>query len=182
MRHFPGILFMGIAMFLSGCSGFSLDTYKDEEPKLDLREFFNGPIKAWGLVQDRKGHVVQRFDVDMVGTWDGDTGILDEEFRYYDGKTETRKWTLHADDDGNISGEAADIVGAASGVVVGNAMRWGYEMDLTVDGRTWRIRFDDRMWLMNDGVLINRAYLKKYGFTVAELTLFMQRQPEDEPK
>ncbi|HAQ50270.1 MAG TPA: DUF3833 domain-containing protein, partial [Gammaproteobacteria bacterium] len=27
-----------------------------------------------------------------------------------------------------------------------------------------------------DGVLINRSYLKKFGITVGELTLFMQKQ------
>jgi hypothetical protein len=32
------------------------------------------------------------------------------------------------------------------------------------------------MWAMNDGVVVNRSYLKKFGFTVAELTLFMQKQ------
>jgi hypothetical protein len=30
---------------------------------------------------------------------------------------------------------------------------------------------------MNDGILINKSYLKKFGITMAELTLFMQKQP-----
>jgi len=55
-------------------------------------------------------------------------------------------------------------------------MRWAYRMDLPVGDKTYRITFDDFMFLMNDGVLINRSYLKKFGFTVAELTLFMQKQ------
>ena len=48
-------------------------------------------------------------------------------------------------------------------------------MDIEVSGKTYKIHFDDWMWLMNDGILINRSYLKKFGFTVAELTLFMQK-------
>ncbi len=55
-------------------------------------------------------------------------------------------------------------------------MRWNYVMDLPVDDTTYRIRFDDWMWVMNDGVLINRSYLKKFGITVSELTIFMQKQ------
>ncbi|MBL6621549.1 MAG: DUF3833 family protein, partial [Rickettsiales bacterium] len=39
----------------------------------------------------------------------------------------------------------------------------------------FRIKFDDWMWQLNDGVVINRSYLKKFGFTIAELTLFMQK-------
>jgi hypothetical protein len=32
------------------------------------------------------------------------------------------------------------------------------------------------MYLMPDGQLINRNYFKKFGFTVGELTLFMQKE------
>ena len=64
----------------------------------------------------------------------------------------------------------------AVGNTKGSAARWGYIMDLPVDNTTYRIHFDDWMWIMNDGVLINRSYLKKFGLTVAELTIFMQKQ------
>jgi hypothetical protein len=64
----------------------------------------------------------------------------------------------------------------ANGHSSGSAMRWAYKMDLPVGDTTYRITFDDWMFLMNDGVLINRSYLKKFGVTVAELTLFMQKQ------
>ena len=57
-------------------------------------------------------------------------------------------------------------------------MRWAYQMDLPVGDNTFRITFDDWMFLMNDGVLVNRSYLKKFGFKVAELTLFMQKQDQ----
>lgn len=179
MHAIKGVILMGLLMFLSGCSGPTLDHYKDTAPPLSLKEYFTGPIKAWGLVQDRKGHVTRRFDVEMVGTWDGDVGTLDEDFHYYDGKTQKRIWSLKKIADGQYEGSADDIIGTASGKVEGNAMQWAYQMDLTVDGNTFRITFDDWMFLMNDGVLINRSYLKKFGFTVAELTLFMQKQDQE---
>jgi len=55
-------------------------------------------------------------------------------------------------------------------------MRWAYQMDLPVGDKTFQVTFDDWMFLMNDGVLVNRSYIKKFGITVAELTLFMQKQ------
>lgn len=167
---------MGILMALSGCASHNVTMYKDQEPKLDLKEYFNGPIKAWGIVQDRSGKIVQRFDVSMVGTWEGDVGTLTEEFKYYDGKTQQRIWTITKQSSTQYTGTAGDIIGTAQGDVSGNAMRWAYEMDLEVKGTTYRITFDDWMFNMNDGVLINRSYLKKFGVTMAELTLFMQKQ------
>ena len=173
------ILIIGVIMFLSACTGQKVENYKDTEPKMDIKEYFNGPIKAWGIVQDWKGKVVSRFDVDMVGSWEGDKGKLEEEFRYYNGEAQHRTWNITKVSEDRYIGKASDIIGEARGEEKGSAVNWGYEMDLEVDGSTYRIKFDDWMWLMNDGVLINRSYLKKFGFTVAELTLFMQKQDQD---
>ena len=73
-------------------------------------------------------------------------------------------------------GSAHDIIGNASGESSGSAMNWKYSMDITVDNSTYRVKFDDWMWQMNDGIVINRSYIKKFGITVAELTLFMKKK------
>lgn len=182
MKKMKGILLMGLLAILSACGGGagSLEDYKNTSPRLDLQEYFTGPIKAWGFVQDYKGKVTRRFDVEMVGTWEGDTGTLEEKFNYYDGKTDERIWTIKKISEHKYEGSAGDIIGTAKGETSGHAMRWAYVMDLEVGDKTYKITFDDWMFLMNDGVLINRSYLKKFGFTVAELTLFMQKQDKKE--
>ena len=143
---------------------------------MDLKNYFNGPIKAWGIVQDWRGKVISRFDVDMVGSWEGNEGTLEEDFTYYDGSKQQRTWKITRADTGQFIGRAGDIIGEAKGHQKGNAVNWGYVMDVPVDDSTYRLRFDDWMWLMNDGVLINRTKMKKFGITVAELTIFMQKQ------
>lgn len=176
MKHMTLTVLIGALIMLSGCSGNSLEEYKGTAPKADIQAYFNGPIKAWGIVQDWRGRVTRRFDIDMVGKWDGDTGTLTEHFDYYDGKKQQRVWTIKKLADGSYEGTAPDIIGKATGNAEGSAVRWSYVMDLPVDDTTYRIRFDDWMWVMNGGVLINRSYLKKFGFTVSELTIFMQKQ------
>lgn len=176
MKLIHSLLLIGGIMFFSGCSGNKLDHYKDRKPVIKLEEYFNGPIKAWGIVQNWKGEVVTQFDVDMIGHWENGTGTLEEEFTYYDGTTQQRVWTITRTGEHTYEGAADDIINKATGEVRGNAVRWNYRMDLEVDGSTYRITFDDWMWQMHDGVLINRSYLKKFGITVAELTLIMQKQ------
>lgn len=160
---------------LSGCEN-RLDYYKDSKPEADIQKYFNGNIKAWGLVQDWRGRVNTRFDVDMVGSWEGNVGTLKENFQYYDGRTQQRIWTITKIEDGIYEGTASDIVGKAIGATKGSGVKWSYVMDIPVDGKIHRLKLDDWMWQMNDGILINRSYLKKFGITVAELTLFMQKQ------
>ena len=59
----------------------------------------------------------------------------------------------------------------------GNALNWQYEMKVpTEGGSSYQLKFDDWIWAMRDGAIINRAYLKKFGFTVAEVTLFMKKE------
>lgn len=175
MKNIWKILLLGAGIMLSSCS-HSLDHYQDQKPAMDIKEYFNGPIKAWGIVQDWRGRVVTRFDIEMTGKWEGNTGTLTEHFTYYDGKKQERIWTITKLPDGSYEGVASDILDKATGKISGNAARWGYVMDLPVNNTTYRIYFDDWMWLMNDDVVINRSYLKKFGITVTELTIFMQKQ------
>lgn len=176
MKIFKVTAILGVLIMLSSCNNNSLDYYEGTSPKANIKEYFNGPIKAWGIVQDWRGRVVNRFDIEMVGKWEGDTGTLTEHFTYYDGKKQERVWTIKKLADGSYEGTAGDIIDKAICNTTGNATRWNYVMDLPVDDTTYRIRFDDWMWLMNDGVMINRSYLKKFGITVSELTIFMQKQ------
>jgi hypothetical protein len=48
-------------------------------------------------------------------------------------------------------------------------------MDLKVGDKNYHVTFDDWMFLMDEKNLINRSYLKKFGITMAELTIFMQK-------
>jgi hypothetical protein len=170
------LMVIGSQIMLSGCTSRDMKDYAAYQPELKPEEYFNGPIKAWGVVENWRGKVISRFDVDMQGEWKGDVGTLHEQFTYYDGKTEQRVWTIRKLGEQRYEGEAGDVLGKATGAQAGNALYWAYSMDLEVDGSTYRVKFDDRMWLMHDGVLINRSYIRKFGITVAQLTIFMQKQ------
>jgi hypothetical protein len=163
-------------ILLSGCTGQKLSDYDNTKPPFDIESYFTGPLKAWGLVQDRKGRVVRRFDVALEGKWEDGVGVLDEYFDYYDGEKQRRVWTIRKVGGNNYEGTASDILSVAEGKIAGSAMRWRYQMDLPVGDTSYRITFDDWLYQMNDGILINRSYLKKFGITVAELTLVMQKQ------
>jgi hypothetical protein len=162
---------------LAGCASPTPADYASQSPKLDLRQYFNGPLLAHGIVTDRGGAVLQRFTVKMTGTWRGDTGTLDERFTYADGRQETRVWTLQRGADGRYTGTAADVVGQAEGRAAGNALNWRYTLRVPVDGRTWELQFDDWMFLVDDQVMLNRAVMSKFGIRVGEVLLSFQRLP-----
>ena len=164
----------GMALLLAGCAAQVRD-YEGREPRLDLREYFDGPLVAWGIVQDRSGEVTRSFRVDMAGRWDGDTGVLEEDFLWSDGSTERRVWNFRRIDEHRYIGTAGDVVGEAEGEAFGNALRWRYTLALPWNDGTINVYLDDWMWLIQDDILVNRSEIRKFGFRVGEVTLFFQK-------
>ncbi|GGC92251.1 DUF3833 domain-containing protein [Halopseudomonas salina] len=159
------------ALALAGCASPDVEHYANETPELRLQDYFNGELEAWGMFQKRDGELVRRFHVRMVGSWEGDTGVLDEYFTYSDGSTERRVWTLVKQSDGTWRGTADDVEGEAVGEVSGNAFHWRYTLRLKVDDSTWLVDFDDWMYLIDDKVMLNRATMSKWGVELGQVTL-----------
>lgn len=153
----------------------NLEQFENREPELVLEEYFDGKLYAWGIFEDRFGNLRREFQVEIEGTWDGSQLVLDERFLYSDGERDQRIWTITPVGDGLYEGRADDIVGFATGEVRGNALNWRYRMDLKVGDGSWRVGFNDWMYLQPGGVMINRATVSKWGFELGQVTLFFAR-------
>lgn len=170
-------LALAAALLLSGCGAtMQPSDYAGAQPALDLQQYFNGTVDAWGMFQDRSGKVIKRFTVVMDCRWDGDTGVLDEQFTYSDGTRQRRVWTLKKVGDHRYVGSASDVIGQAAGESGGNAFNWKYTLALPVDGRVYHVNFDDWMFLMNENVMLNRAVMSKFGFRLGEVTLSFRKR------
>ncbi len=175
------LLWVAAVLGLGGCASVDVGHYAAEQPVLDLRQYFDGRLDAYGLFQDRAGKVVKRFHVRIDAHWEGDTGILDEHFTYADGSTQRRVWTLQRQPDGSYRGRADDVVGEARGELAGNALRWRYVLALPVDGKVYHVDFDDWMYLIDEQVMLNRSVMSKWGFRLGEVILSFTRSPAERP-
>jgi hypothetical protein len=175
--HIKNVALTGfILLGLVACAGPNLMEYKNERPILQLENFFNGDVKAWGIFTDRNGKVVKRFTVDMKCTWSGNEGVLDESFLYSDGTKQKRVWTLKKLDDGRYEGTAKDVIGQANGESLGNALQWKYHLALPVDEKIWDVEFEDWMYQIDDEVVLNKAKMSKWGIYLGEVTLSFRKQ------
>ncbi len=151
------------------------EDFQAVEPRFVLEDYFLGTSRAYGLFEDRFGTVRRQFVVTIVGRMEGDELVLEEDFVYRDGEIDRRVWRITRQPDGTYRGRADDIVGEAIGVASGNALNWAYRMDLKVGDRTWRVAFDDWMFLQDDGVLLNRARVSKWGLEIGSVSLAFVR-------
>ena len=151
------------------------EDFKDTSPTIKIEKYFEGQVKAWGLLQDRKGKVTRQFKAYMFGKFENNVLILEEEFYWTDGEKQKRVWNIEKIDEHNYIGTAADVVGKAKGFSYGSVFKFEYDLMVPIKGKNIKISFDDWIFKQDEEVAINRATLSKFGFKVGELTVFFKK-------
>jgi Protein of unknown function (DUF3833) len=148
-------------------------------PLFDLRQHLTGQILCEGLIYGPTGRVTSRFVANIVGSWDGDTGTLREEFHYDSGTVQNRVWTLQVSPGGAIRATAPDVVGTGTGQAAGAAVQMKYNIRLPADAGGHVLGVTDWMYLLENGTIMNRSQFTKFGFTVAELVATLRKVPTE---
>lgn len=168
-----------LSLFSCACTNNSMDYYKNNEqlkmPKLIFQEYLNGKIKGAGIIQNISGKLTKSFEFEGEASWKGDQGEFHEKMYYNDGRIDARVWKFVKINDNHYEGYTNEVIGKAEIYISGNAMNWKYKMKVLVGSKSYLINFDDWMYLLPNGKLMNRNYFKKFGITVGELTLLMEK-------
>ena len=122
--------------------------------------------------------MVSRFVAEMNGTWDGTSGTLTEDFTYAGGGTQARKWMLEIGEDGAFAATAEDIIGTGTGQHAGATVRLSYRIRLPEDAGGHVLDVTDWMYLMENGTIMNRSEMRKFGIKVAELIATIRPAPD----
>lgn len=169
------ILILTLGFFLMSCSSIDINTYKDNDPQLELKKFFSGDLTAHGILKDRSGKVIRYFNVEMNGRWlDDGTGILDEKFIFDDKSIEYRTWTftpIHHNGKISYIAKANDTIEPVPISISGNTFFMNYDLMISYQGDELEVRIEDKMYLINNRVLINESTMVKYGLEVGYITL-----------
>lgn len=159
-------------ILLTGCASMKIEDFNNTKPEFIPQEYFNGKLRAYGIVKDRSGKIIRSFKGDMIGSWDKNgVGTLDEFFVYDDGEEMKRVWTLKPTSDKKFIATANDIVGESSMIANGNTVMIDYVMRTPYKSSTIDLSVQDWLHLQDDGVVINHSKMKKFGFVVGELVI-----------
>ena len=154
----------------------SLSFKRPEAYDPDVEAFFNGSLEVHGVVKNRAGKVIRRFSADINAYWESDgVGVLEEDFVFDDGEKSRRVWRLTPVSDGAYIGTANDVVGEGKLEVAGNSMFLDYILQIPYGNGTLDLRIDDRMYLIDENVLINESRMLKFGVRVGELLLVIRK-------
>ncbi len=156
-------------------SSSTLQQFETAPRQLVLEDYFEGKTTAYGLFEDRFGKVRRQFKVGITGEVEGNRLTLTEKFAYDDGELDTRVWEIEILGGGKYRGTAGDVPVPAVGQTSGNAFNWKYKVDLKVGDSVWNVGFNDWMFLMDNEVLINRAYVTRYGIEIGQVTIAFRK-------
>lgn len=176
---------LGCVAVLAACTG--KPSFRDaplSSQDFALERFFDGKLVARGQFQDVFGTLRRQFTVQIAGDWDGERLRLVEDFVYEDGSTEQRVWTLRkvgpVTADQVWEGTAPGVIGTAKGAEQGDRFNWRYTIDLPVPSAegaasVTRVSFDDWMWAQGPDRLFNRAYMKRFGLDVGDVSISFEK-------
>ncbi len=173
----PKALLAGLLVLVTGCSSTpKAEDYAKRTPEMDIREYLNGHVEAFGVIRDRAGMVTDQFHVVLKCDWNRNDGTLNEHFVYTDGRKQKRVWHLHMTDDHHFTGTAADVVGTGQGEQYGNAVNLKYTLRVPYKDDTIDLAMDDWMWRMDEHTVINHTEMHKYGLKVGDLFLTFKKK------
>lgn len=157
--------------------GFAAQKSSDyiEGPAFNLREHLNGPLVCEGVIYGPMGRVVTRFVGNFEGSWEGNKGHLKERFKYDSGTEQERNWYLTTHNDGTFDAEAPDVVGMGQGVVEGSAVKLTYNIKLADAAGGHVLHTTDWMYMLENGTIVNRSQMRKFGIKVAELVATIRK-------
>ncbi len=170
------VVFVGFLLIFS-LTGFKAQSPADyrDGPVFDIQKHLNGALICEGVLYGPTGRVVSRFVADMHGTWDGNKGHLTEDFRYDSGTVQKREWFLTSNADGTFDAKAPDVVGAGRGVQLGSAINLKYRIKLAQTAGGHRLDVTDWMYMLDNGTIVNRSQMRKFGIKVAELVATIRK-------
>ncbi len=160
-----------LASLLGACAAPPDIPAASTAPPLALEAFFPGRTEGEGVFTNSWTGSERRFRVVIDGAWDGSVLTLVEDFAYADGEKDRKTWRLTRTGPGAFRGTREDVVGEARVWTEGKVVRLEY----TVKLGGWTVDFADLLALRDDGSLLNRATVGKWGLKVGRVELALRR-------
>lgn len=151
--------------------------YSGTAPRMDIRQRLSGRLLSEGVIFGPDGRASTRFVAVMHGDWEGDHGTLSESFQYANGGVQDRRWTLTVAADGSFTATAPDIVGTGKGRQAGAVAHLTYRIRLPEASGGHVLDATDWLYLMENGTIMNRSEMRKFGVKVAELIATIRPAP-----
>ena len=139
--------------------------------------FFEGAWRAWGLVKDLSGRVVERFEVRGEGHVERLARVfeVEEHYTFSSGREDTLTWRLSTDDLGVFSGIEVASGARGHGRQNGQGYEWRFERKTPTALGSRRVRLRAQYHQLTDSDALCVTTLRWAGLRIATLSSVYRR-------
>lgn len=167
--------FLALALLapLAACATRPADPAVATAP-VTLISAFEGRSTGTGVFTDITGNQ-RRFTARLNGTYQNHRLTVVEDFAYDDGQQDRLTWVFNRISEGNWVGRRDDTVGEARVVEDGRTIRLSYTADFRSNTGVTRLGFEDVIYALPNGRVINDAIVTRLGVPVGNVRFELTR-------
>ena len=168
-------LLLILLLFTAALSSIRAETHRPafdrEAPAFNPVQFFTGHTRSLGVFENRRGEPTQPVKTETWGRLINGELHIEQDLYIGNQPRRHRSWRVRQLDARHFEANASDMRGKARGTVRGNTFSWSFTLALQPKNPLLNVRMTQHMYLQPDGqTLINRSVIRKFGFTVAQVT------------
>ena len=162
---------------LGGCAApLKPSDFAETRPAFDPIEFWTGKTASWGVMENRDGDPTAIVTTTTLGELESPDSLHMVQTLVVDGKTSIRDWHIRRLADGHFEATANDIIGIARATPHGRTLYWNWTL-ATRPGNGWyNVNMQQWMYLADNGTLMNRTVIRKFGIKLAQVSEQFVRQ------
>jgi len=156
---------------LAGCGApLRPEAFAGTTPAFDPVAFWTGRTASWGVIENRDGAPTSIITTTTDGTAEGDGGLHMVQRLVDNGKDSVRDWHIRRIGKGQFEATANDIVGVARGAPSGRTLHWTWTLAAKPGNALFNVEMEQWMYLADNGTLLNRTIVTKFGVRLAEIS------------
>lgn len=149
--------------------------YLDNAAKMNIKNFLNGDLAGFAIVQNDKGKIESTFSIKAIGKWEDTHGTIQYNYAYNGGKKEGRTWLITMGENGEYSAIGHDFVEPANGVQIGNASRVIYSLNALYKDKKQKVEFEDKFYMIDENSAIILSTMRQGNSTLGQTIIALQK-------
>ena len=151
--------------------------YLEKSAKLDIKNFFNGELEVFAVVQDAGGKIESSYTSKVVGKWEEGRGNVQFNYLFNNGKKDSRTWLFTINDSSGFSIIGHDFIESGNGRNQGNAAVINYSLNLNrgLGDKKQRVDFEDYLYLVDEKSAIIISSMKQDKKNVAKAIISLKK-------
>ncbi len=137
-------------MILKGKKEVTPIDYLANGAKINIKNFLNGDLEGFAIVQDADGKIESSFVIKSNGKWEETRGTVQYNYTFNGGKKDSRTWLITVNDNGDFSAIGHDFVETGQGAQLGNTARVTYSLMTNYKEAKQKIDYEDKFYLVDD--------------------------------